>query len=196
MVRGRILLVVCVGLAVTGGLHADMTPVAGAESDWRSAAGAEGAVENPTVGIEWAGLSDFCGVADFRALPFDFPPESDAEPDAETPPVSVLTEGQCSLHLCLYALVGLGVFHSGSYVKRLHLGHIPDWYHHGGPAEIGGHLAVRPDCLVDAALCFVQPDAACPLLPEQYHRATIAPLLRKSQFTPTALASRGPPRMS
>lgn len=60
-------------------------------------------------------------------------------------------------------------------VKRLHFGRLPEWYRHGGPARLGRSRAIARDCL------------------PPYDRGILASLWRKVQFTPTALASRGPP---
>ena len=90
--------------------------------------------------------------------------------------------------------MGLGLCRSAPWVKRLHFGHIPDWYHHGGPFQVGGNLAVQPNCLVDAAICFLQPD----LPPREnltlcHARGTVTSLWRQSQFVPAVDAPRGPP---
>jgi len=123
--------------------------------------------------------------------------QGSAEPMDETQPVHLLSDSQSSLALCLYGLLGFGALRSASWMKRLSFTLIPDWYHTGGPSQIGHSFAISPDCLCPAPVyCFVQPDGiAADCLP-QYYRGTIESLWRRSQFTPTALASRGPPSLT
>lgn len=142
----------------------------------------------------------FAGMADLGSLPVGFPtqPNAEAGPTGKTTPSRILTDRQNSLSLCLYALLSFGLCRSAPLVvKKLHLGYLPDWYHTGGPFQIGHSLAIAPDCLRSAPLyCFIQPDGAVEDCLPQYYRGTIASLVRKSQFAPTGLASRGPPCMS
>jgi len=121
-------------------------------------------------------------------------PQAGVEQACETQSVQVLTDDHKSISLCLYALLSLGLCKSAPYVKKLSFGVIPEWYHGGGPFQIGHSVAISPDCLCHApALCFVQPDCTVQDLSPQYYMGTIASLLRKSIFTPTVLAARGPP---
>jgi hypothetical protein len=140
------------------------------------------------------------GVADLGILPGGFlsePAGIEAGQASETRPAQILTDRQNSLTLCLYALLGLGLCRSAPFVKKLHLGCIPDWYHSGGPSQIGHSFAISPDCLTAApVVCFIQPAGETEDVAPAYFSGAIAALLRKSQFTPTALASRGPPYMS
>ena len=95
---------------------------------------------------------------------------------------------------CLYALMGLGLCSSVHWVKKINLGHIPEWYHEGGPLQIGHSHAATPESLCSLQVCFLAPqdDRAEDSLP-QYHLGTIVSLWRKSQFTSSVIASRGPP---
>jgi hypothetical protein len=125
--------------------------------------------------------------------------QADAEVDKPVAEPNPLTDGTNSLSLCLSALVGVGLISSGHWVKRLHLGFIPDWYHDGGPVQIGHSFAIMPNCLINTPVyCFVQPDSfsnkAC--LPQAFRFKQIVSLWRDSQFTPDAIASRGPPYIS
>jgi hypothetical protein len=111
-------------------------------------------------------------------------------------PVS-LTSGYSSLNLCLTALISLGLCSSVHWVKRISLGFIPDWYHSGGPFQIGHSHALMPGTLCPAATCcFIQPHCAEDNHLPQYLVRTVKSLWRKSQFTPATLASRGPPHAS
>ena len=73
--------------------------------------------------------------------------------------ICIRSDGQNSLGLCLCALLGLGVCRSAPWVKKLSLTVIPEWYHDGGPRQIGHSLAVTPDCLCSSSACFVQPQS-------------------------------------
>jgi len=111
-----------------------------------------------------------------------------------TPHAIELTGGPDSCSLCLYALMGLGLCAAPHWVRRVSLGPIPQWYHDGGPSQIGHSYAATPESLCRLQVCFFAPpdDPVEPLQP-QYRLGTILSLWRKSQFTPTVLASRGPP---
>ncbi len=196
MIAGRKLIIAVLGgLVLSVSVHADMTPVASLDSPSRPSVQTDEPADsrnNSGIASSLACLS----VSGLDAAPLAFlpPDEADVEPAVEeTPPCPVLTEGVDSFGLCLSALVGLGLCGAGRSVKKTSLGFIPDWYHHGGPYQIGSSQVVGPDCLCATAVSFVQPDGLPEDLSEQYHRGTIAPLLRKSQFVPTILASRGPP---
>jgi hypothetical protein len=141
-------------------------------------------------------LAGFAGISDLDSLPAGFLPQADAQAGqlSETKPAQILTDRQNSLSLCLYALLGLGLCRSAPLVRKFHLSCIPDWYHNSGPSQIGHSFAISPDCLLSApVVCFIQPDCETEDVAPQYFSGTIAALLRKSQFTPTTLASRGPP---
>jgi hypothetical protein len=135
-------------------------------------------------------------VTDVNWWPFEFPPETSADAgqifDPQHP--QSFTSGPSSLNLCLSALIGLGLCSSAHYVKRLHFGSIPQWYHHGGPFQIGHSLAVNPAfvCPVPAC-CFVQPAHTAENIIPQHRSGTIVSLWRESQFTPDVIAARGPP---
>ncbi len=115
---------------------------------------------------------------------------------AEPASVQVLADRSNSLDLCLYALVGLGVLRSGHWIRKPSLGFIPEWYHAGGPYQVGHSHATGPDACCRAAICLVQPACRPQGLLAPYRRATLAPLLRKSQSTPAVLAPRGPPALA
>jgi hypothetical protein len=135
-------------------------------------------------------------LGDLPVLPLDFLPRLQA-PVAPTggilQPAPVLSDGQSSLGLCVYALLSLGLFHSAGLVKKLSLGSIPSWYHDGAPHQIGHSHAIAPELRSISIHCFVQPKCKAPERPSQYDRGAIVSLWRKSQFAPALLASRGPP---
>jgi hypothetical protein len=138
----------------------------------------------------------FPAIADFSLLPGGSLPQPDVETGqaGETKSPQILVDKQNSVSLCLYALLGLGLCRSAPWVKRLHVGGIPDWYHSSGPYQIGHSFALAPDCLCPRLVCcLVQPGAVTRDLLSQRYRETLASLPRKSQSTLSALASRGPP---
>jgi hypothetical protein len=148
---------------------------------------------------DFPSLSSIPPIAGFGTEPLTCVPDAQrsSEPSVETQAGPALAEGQGSFGLCLYALLGLGLCRSAPLVRKLSFGCIPDWYHHGGPFQIGHSHVIGPDCLCSATVvCFIQPDCTADGLSPQYYWGTIASLLQKSQFSPTALASRGPPSMS
>lgn len=125
---------------------------------------------------------------------------AEARPDVartdQAQPLHIFRHEQGSLGFCLYALLGLGLLKSAPCVKRLSVGVVPGWYHDGGPFQVGHSLVISPDCLCSAPACFVQPDKATDDPSPKYCHEMIVSLWRRSQSTPTALASRGPPSMS
>jgi len=136
------------------------------------------------------------GLGQVSTVSFQFWPEGpdmDLAPAREGVPWPSLTERHGSLELCLYALMGLGLCRSAPWMKKLSLAGVPEWYHTGGPLQIGHSLAIPPDCLCAAQVSFVQPDSRVEdAAPEHRGQMRIC-LWRKSQFIPTILASRGPP---
>ncbi|OHB76348.1 MAG: hypothetical protein A2Z25_21160 [Planctomycetes bacterium RBG_16_55_9] len=108
-----------------------------------------------------------------------------------------LTGGLSSVGLCVYALMGLGLCSAPHWIRRLTFAHIPEWYHDGGPFQIGHSFAVSPESLCPVpAYCFIQPDGSAEEFIPQYRLRTIVSSWWKSQFTPAVLASRGPPHSS
>ncbi len=189
---------VMVALAVASVVHADMMPMSPPEGGVRWSVFVCGrTVCQPS--SDSHGSLTFQGTVDLDLLPVGFLPEvkSQVGDIGSTKPAPILTDRQNSLTLCLYALFGLGLCRSAPFVKKLHFRCIPDWYHSGGPAQIGHSFAISPDCRISTPVfCFIQPAGERENVALQYFSGTIAALLSKSQFTPTSLASRGPPRMS
>ena len=106
----------------------------------------------------------------------------------------ILENGPDSLNLCLSALIGLGMCTSARGLKRLHYGHFAQWYHNGGPIQVGHVHAATPESLLRMAdLCFAQTVCTAEDSDSGFHFKETAPLWRKSQFTPEVLASRPPP---
>ena len=146
-------------------------------------------------------LSDsynFPGVTDLSSLTVGFVPQAntDIEETSEIRHLQSLTNGPGSLNLCFSALIGLGLCSSVHLVKKLSFSFVPEWYHNGGPFQIGHSFAVSPDSLCPVAVCcIVQPICLVEDSFIKYSLRTIMSFWRKSQFTPAVIASRGPPNL-
>ena len=137
-------------------------------------------------------------VFDFNFGTFQFLPtkvNADARPFGRVPDTLIdMTHGPGSVSLCLYALMGLGLFSTPHWLKRLHPGHLPEWYHDGGPFQIGHSFAISPEILYPVPVdCFVQPDHPAEDSLLRYRQRTVVSCWRTSQFTPETIAARGPP---
>ncbi len=134
--------------------------------------------------------------------PFEFDPirllpdpRYDLDQPILAPPIQLGADsGQSSFSLCLSALVSLGLYSSIRSVKKLSFGIIPQWYHNGGPCQIGHSIAIHPDsvCAIPVC-CFVQPVHVVADVAEELRFGIVESLCRTSQFTPDLLAARGPP---
>ena len=198
MVDRRKILSVLVGvLALTAAVNAGMVPVSRPDAERLQPPRVCGRTD-----LQHTNLSspfNYSGLADLDLWPVEFLPEAVANvaQTGHSQNAHSLTNGPSSLNLCLSALIGLGLCSSAHYVKRLSFGPIPEWFHDGGPFQIGHSLAVSPESLCPVpACCFVQPVWVVEDSPPQYRVRTVASLWRKSQFTPAVIASRGPPDMS
>jgi len=131
---------------------------------------------------------------DSWSVEFSLEANADVSQTSEMQHPQILTNGPGSLSLCLYALMGLGLCSSAHFVKRLSFGFVPEWYHNGGPFQIGHSFAVSTESLCPAPVyCFNQPVCKVEDSLPQYRLRTVVSLWRKSQFTPVVIASRGPP---
>jgi hypothetical protein len=105
-----------------------------------------------------------------------------------------LKSEQGSLSLCLYALMSFGLCSAPHWLKRLSFGPVPDWYHSGGPHQVGHSFAAPPDFhRIAPVLHFIQPDNIKENSIPRYRTAILISLWRESQFTPEKTASRAPP---
>lgn len=194
----KIIVAALCGLAVSVAAHADMVSVSMLDTEHRQP---EQACSRAV--LLCADLSSpfgSFGTADFTSWSQEFLPEAGADvslSSEELPPAPILTNGASSLSLCLSALIGLGLCSSTHWVKKLSFGFVPDWYHEGGPFQIGHSLVVSPDSLCPVPLCcFFQQPCVAERLVLSYRSGAIAALWRESQFTPDVVASRGPPLYS
>ena len=122
---------------------------------------------------------------------------SETRNNPQEQPMLILSDGPRSLDLCLYALVGLGLCKTAPWVNKKSLGFTPEWYHEMAPAQIGQSQLIGPNCQCSLSVCcFLQPDDTNKPHFINFQCGAMQPLLRKSLFTPSILASRGPPNMS
>jgi hypothetical protein len=198
MKKGRSVFITFIGILLfAGAAHADMMPVSQEDAE---------SLQSP-VSCERSNLqcdnishpSNCICFADLDECPFKFLPKADAKvgqaPDMQNLPI--LTNEPNSLKFCLSALISLGLCCSAHWVKRLSLGFVPEWYHEGGPFQIGYSHALMPGTLCPAqACCFAQPYCMEDNHLPQYFIKTVTSIWRKSQFTPGILTSRGPPDVS
>lgn len=195
--RRKLLITVGLGLLVTTGVYADMTPVSRMDAKCVQSSNVCSLKE-----LQYANLSSPSNppsVTELDLWSVEFLPEANADvyQTSEMQQPQILTDGTGSFNLCLSALIGLGLCSSAHWVKRLSFGFVPEWYHNGGPFQIGHSYAVTPESLCPApAFCFIQPVCTVEDSLPQYRLGTVTSLWRKSQFTPTVLVPRGPPNMS
>ena len=199
MINGRrIISAVICGLIVTAAVHANMVPVSRLDSGhWQTQPVCD------RINLYNNNLydsSNFPSIANLSSWSVGFLPQAntDIEQTSEIQQLQSLTAGPGSISLCLSALISLGLCSSTHFVKRLSFSIVPEWYHNGGPFQIGQSHAITPESLcVTPVCCFVQPtctveDSFTP----QYRFRTVVSLWRESQFSPAVIASRGPPNKS
>jgi hypothetical protein len=112
-------------------------------------------------------------------------PEDSADPLPAEP---------ASLSLVLAGLGSLGAWQLGRAARTLHFGQVPEWFHTGGPVQIGHTHVANPDCTPILEICvFDQPSGAHAVL----HRMRCEPpLILQPQCILTSEAPRGPPFLS
>ncbi len=129
-----------------------------------------------------------------RGMLSDAPTE--AEGAAPIRPLYVLADREMGVSLCLYALLGLGLYKSIPGARRFALDSLPQWYYDGGPHQIGSSLVFSPACLTPAPVYgFLQPEGATEAPTPPYRREVTIALWRRSQFPPAVDAPRGPPHL-
>jgi len=198
MINGRrIISAVICGLIVTAAVHANMVPVSQQDSGRRK--------PQPVcdrINLYSNNLTDsynLPSVTDLSSWSVGFLPRANTgiEQTSEIQQLQSLTDGPGSISLCLSALIGLGLCSSTHFVKKLSFSFVPEWFHDGGPFQIGHSHAITPESLCTTPVCcFVQPVCTAEDYLPIYHLGTITSLWWKSQFTPTILVPRGPPNMS
>ena len=194
----RTIVVLFVVMVCTVSAYADMMPVPIASSE----RGQSSYVPRVQTDLHYADLSgtfSYPNIPNLDLWPVGLSPEptADTGQTSEIQNLLSFTDGPGSFALCLYALIGLGLCQAAPWVKKLSFEFIPEWYHDGGPFQIGHSHAVTPETLYTMPACsFVQPACMVESHIPQYSQRTIVSLWRKSQFTSSVIASRGPPNMS
>jgi hypothetical protein len=197
MQRQKIIAVLMAVSFLCAAVQADMVPLYPVDAGYQ----ASPKVDIPTDPASTSSAStlvDIIGITDLGSFPVGLLPESQTEAGQtrEMEPAPIMRDSQSSLSLCLVALFGLGLVQSAPFVKKVHVDCIADRYCRGF-FQTDRSSARSLDCLCSApAVCFVQPDSTPEDCLPQYYRGAIASLVQKSQCTPIALASRGPPLRS
>ena len=198
MINGRrIISAVICGLIVTVAVHADMVSVAEQDAGRRQSPSVCNEVEIHR--SNFSNPHNFPNVPDLDSWSAGLLSQANTEiaQTSEAQPLQSFTNGPGSLNLCLSALIGLGLCSSAHFVKKLSFSCVPEWYHNGGPFQIGHSHAVTPESLCSSPVyCFVQPVCTAEDSFTQYSLRTVVSIWRKSQFTPAVIASRGPPLTS
>ncbi len=195
--RRKLLITVGLGLLVTTGVYADMTPVSRIDAGRRQSPYVCGRTDFQYTNLFSPSNCPSVAGPDLWSVEFLSRTNADVSRTSEIQQPQILTDGQGSFNLCLSALIGLGLCGSAHWVKKLSFGFVPEWYHNGGPFQIGHSFAVTPESLCHAPVCcFIQPVCMVEDSIPQYRLGTVVFLWRKSQFTPCVLAPRGPPNMS
>jgi hypothetical protein len=193
----RTILAVLAGFVLATSAYADMMPVPSVDAARSQSLPAVISEHSPDA--RYSSSLTCLGIDDLDLLPITVVSESNGDVgqigEARAP--EILADRQNSFDLCLYALIGLGLCRSAPWVKKFSFCQIPDWYHHAGPCQIGHSYAIGPECIGSTTVCFIQPDSVSIEEPSPQCRGeALISLWRKAQFTPTALASRGPPIVS
>ena len=190
----RVITAVIGGLVFTATVYADMTPVSSLDAERRQLPHLSGRTELQYTNFSSTSNSPSVAALDLWSVAFLPEANADVRQTSEMQHPHILTNGPGSFNLCLSALIGLGLCSSAHWVKRLSFGFVPEWYHNGGPFQIGRSYAVTPESLCPIPVCcFIQPVYTVEDSLPQYRLRTVVSLWRKSQFTPCVLASRGPP---
>jgi hypothetical protein len=96
-----------------------------------------------------------------------------------------------SARLFLSAVLSLAAWQALRSTRHLHLSALPDWYHSGGPVQIGHAVPFDLDCselpLRPLETAVVEPPAGCGLTRIEHCRPWT------SQYAPVQAAPRGPP---
>jgi hypothetical protein len=102
-----------------------------------------------------------------------------------------LPEEPASLSLVLAGLGSLGAWQLGRAAKNAHFGQVPEWFHTGGPVQIGHAYAANPDCGAVFEVCaFDPPVGKHPVL---HHMRCEPPPIHQPQCILVTESPRGPP---
>ncbi|MBP7050755.1 MAG: hypothetical protein KBE65_07060 [Phycisphaerae bacterium] len=194
MMSVRHVVVIATTLAVAQGVDADLVPL---NDPHLVPYGTTEAVSDCASLPSWQDaipLVDFCS-PHLRDMPVGLPADAEAgaEPADAHVPVYVLADKQDSLALSLYALLFAGLFKAAPYMKVLSAAALPVSWYDGRRLEIAHRLDLSPGDLHSAASWFVPPGCITEDFLSRYRQEAVVASWRDSQFTPIALAPRGPP---
>ena len=195
--RRRLITAIFGAFLVSVVARAEMVPICHFDAEYRQDSSVGVQSENPLTnqsGLYGCSILDDFGLKDVQ---IEVETDIDVEPPTQTQPMMELAGGLSSINLCLCALMSLGLCSAPHWIKKLHLGHLPEWYHDGAPFQIGHSFAATPESLCTLHVCDFNPpnnDSVDDFLP-QFRRREVISLWRESQFTPDSIASRGPPDM-
>lgn len=191
----KLFLVMTVALAIVSAVHADMMPVDQSRTGGAQVPRVCEEASAQAVSVELTCPHDPV-VADLNRISVELIPQAkaDVQEIRQAESLHVLAYEPGSLNLCLCALIGLGLCRSAPWVKKLSSGVIPDWYHDGGPYQIGHSHAIGPEfgCR-PMACCLVQLDWTCDRLRSLYSLGRFVSGLHELLFVPWRFTSRGPP---
>jgi len=122
------------------------------------------------------------------AAGFDSAPS--AEQTAGAPSLRELPPAPSSMALVLSALASLGAYQGARSLKRLHLGITPDWYHTGGPVQVG-HATPLDLEFGPPAECVLDEPVRSPVLAYRLPRERCSRL--RLQLFLSVESPRGPP---
>ena len=196
--RKRIFLITIILVMVCGGsVRADMVQIVvqqaeqqaeyscakQIETEWKNLAGS---YDNPVTHLIDFGL---------KTVQVASQTSTSTEQTHQVSPSLELKSEQGSLSLCLYALMSFGLCSAPHWLKRFSFGPVPDWYHTGGPYQIGHSFAAPPDFhrTVKLILHFIQPNIIILDSIPRYQTRIVISLWRESQFILEKTASRAPP---
>lgn len=120
----------------------------------------------------------------------DFGTEPLSSPGAGEHAVEEIPPAPSSLALGLTALAGLGIYQAG---RKIHFSRLPEWYHTGGPQQIGHATPLELD-RVQLPVCVL--DEPTPHVPCIVRFAFEAVVLIPLDHNPLATAPRAPPSIS
>ena len=98
-----------------------------------------------------------------------------------------------SAQLFLSAMLSVGAWHLVRSAKHFHLANIPEWYHPGGPTQVGHVVPFDLDFSALPVCCFEQP---ADVRPFRFHFAPDKSARGGPQHCLLTAAPRGPPILS
>ena len=157
--------------AVRADLHPAVVPAADAVSGASSALPTDGIATPPAAArlpadpaeILFRGGASWDWLHDSSAGPVASLPSGSADPPGPRE-VRDLPPLPGSAGLFLSAMLSIGGWHMVRSARHIHLGALPEWYHAGGPAQVGHAVPCNLDFSAWPLCCFEQPVGERPCL--------------------------------